>query len=97
MWLEQCFTVASIKRDKEKSACNLSLSLCRNRFSLSACANVGALRELDDFGNVAEGEARHGVGTTVIDGYATSLGVVQGGTGEANVGHVAHALIEFAR
>lgn len=97
MWLEQCFTVASIKRDKEKSACNLSLSLCRNRFSLSACANVGALRELDDFGDIAEGEARHGVGTTVIDGYAASLGVVQGGTGEANVGHVAYALIELAR
>lgn len=93
----RCFTVARIKRDKEKSACNLSLSLCRNRFSLSACANVGALRELDDFGDIAEGEACHGVGTTVIDGYATSLGVVQGGTGEANVGHVAHTFVELAR
>ena len=93
----RCFTVARIKRDKEKSACNLSLSLCRNRFSLSACANVGALRELDDFGNIAEGEARHGIGTTVIDRYATSLGVVECSTGEANVGHVAHALIELAR
>ena len=72
-------------------------SLCRNRFSLSACANVGALRELYDFGNIAEGEARHGVSTTIIDGYATSLGVVQGGTGETDVGHVAHALVELAR
>jgi hypothetical protein len=65
--------------------------------SLSACANVGALRELDDFGNIAEGEACHGIGTTVIDRYATSLWVVECGTGETNVGHVAHALIEFAR
>ena len=97
MWLEQCFTVASIKRDKEKPALNLSLSLCRNRFSLSACANVGALRELDDFGDVAEGEARHSVGTTVIDGYAASVWIMQGSTREANVGHVAHALVEFAR
>lgn len=97
MWLEQCFTVASIKRDKEKSACNLSLSLCRNRFSLSACANVGALRELDDFGNVAEGEACHGICTTVIDGYAASVWIMKGGAGEANVGHVAHTLVELAR
>ena len=93
----RCFTVASIKRDKEKPALNLSLSLCRNRFSLSACANVGALRELDDFGNIAEGEARHGVSTTVIDGYAASLRVVECSTGETNVGNIAHALIELAR
>lgn len=93
----RCFTVARIKRDKEKSACNLSLSLCRNRFSLSACANVGALRELDDFGDIAEGEARHGIGTTVIDGYAASVWIMKGGTGETDVGHVAHALIELAR
>lgn len=64
---------------------------------MSKRADIVALGKLDDFGNIAEGEARHGVCTTVIDGYATSLGVMQGGTGETDVGHVSHALVELAR
>jgi hypothetical protein len=54
-----------------------------------------ALRELDNLGNVTEGETRHGVGASVVDGDAAGGGVVELGTGEADVGHVAHALVRL--
>ena len=54
-------------------------------------------RPLDDFGDVAEGEARHGVGAAVVDGDAAALGVVNLGAREANVGHIARQLILFLR
>ena len=59
--------------------------------------NAGALGELDNFGYVTERKARYRVGTTVIYGYAAGGRIVQGGAGEAYVGHVAGELVWHLR
>lgn len=51
----------------------------------------------NDFGDVAEGETRDGVGAAVVDGDAARFGIVERGAGEGHVGHVAGQLINFAR
>lgn len=52
---------------------------------------------LYDFGNVSEGETCNGVGAAIVYSYATCLRVVYFGAGEANVRHVAHALVRSLR
>ena len=49
-----------------------------------------------EFGDVGEGEAGHGVGAAVVHGQTSCLGVVEGGAGEGDVGHVAGELVDFA-
>lgn len=55
--------------------------------------NAGALGELDDFWDIAESQAGDGVGTAIVNGYATCGGVVYFCTGETNVRHVASQFI----
>ena len=55
--------------------------------------NAGALGELDDFWDIAESQTRNGVGTTIVNGYATRGGVMHLSTGEANVRYIASQLI----
>lgn len=49
----------------------------------------------DDFGDVAECESGHGVGTSVVNGDASGFGVVEGCTGECYVGHVACEFVDL--
>ena len=72
----------------------MAFSFHLSHFYLSSLLNnAGALGELDNLGDIAKSQARYGVGTTIVNGYATRGGVVYLGTGETNVRHVASQFI----
>ena len=54
-------------------------------------------RPFNDFGDIAKGEPRHGVGTAIVDSHAACCGVVELGAWEADVGYIARELVDFAR
>ena len=67
----------------------MAFSFHLSHFYLSSLLNnAGALGELDNLGDIAKSQARYGVGTTIVNGYATRGGVVYLGTGDLTVGMI---------
>ena len=58
--------------------------------------DTGLACPLYDFWNVTKGQTCYGVGTTVVDCYATCGWIMQRSTGETNIGHIACKFIQFA-